>query len=122
MMQYTASHEWIMIDEKKVGTVGITGYAVKELGEVVYVQLPSIGAHFSKGQEIAVLESTKAAVDIYAPLEGVVISVNPLLLTDLHSLNESPETLGWLFKLQISPQEDLSGLLTEEEYRLMVHS
>jgi glycine cleavage system H protein len=119
-VKYSPSHEWIAI-EGTLGTVGITKYAGKELGEIVYVQLPAVGAKFLMGEEIAVLESTKAAADIYAPISGEVIEINEVLQKDLSSLNQNPESAGWLFKMRI--ENVVEGcLLSLEEYQEMIAS
>ncbi len=118
-MRYTPSHEWIKIEDG-VGTVGITSYAVKELGEIVYVQLPLIGTVLKQGQEAVILESTKAAADIYSPLEGIVIAINEALLQDLSAINSMPEKEGWLFQIQV--QQEAETLLTQEEYKKMLNS
>ena len=121
MMKYTPSHEWIRVDQG-IGTIGITKYAQQELGEVVYVQLPSVGDVFAMGDEIAVLESTKAAADIYSPATGEVIEINEALSKNPGFLNSSPEKDGWLFKIRISNLEEVGELLSEEEYGLMINS
>lgn len=117
-MKFTESHEWIVV-ENGIATIGITNHAQKELGEVVYVELPSIGKQVTAGQEIAVLESTKAAADIYAPVSGEVISINQKLGDFIHHVNSSAENEGWLFKLKLSNPEELDSLLSREEYLSM---
>lgn len=84
-----------------IATVGITVEAVKEIGEIVFVELPKVGSRIIEGQEVAVLESTKAAVDIYSPLSGEVVAVNELLRSRVEHINNSPEQDGWLFKLKV---------------------
>ena len=120
-MKYTPSHEWIRVDHG-IGTVGITKYAQEELGEVVYVQLPSVGKLVAMGEEVAVLESTKAAADIYCPAAGEIIEINENLSKAPGDLNASPEKEGWLFKIKISSLEEVEQLLNEEEYNLMINS
>lgn len=120
IIKYSLSHEWIQINEKKA-TVGITEYARKELGEIVYVELPVVGSKISFGEEVVVLESTKAAADIYSPSSGEVIEVNTLLQSDLTSLNNDPEGKGWLFKMTFSGvKEEESLLLDRKQYEEMV--
>jgi glycine cleavage system H protein len=121
MKRYTPSHEWIEISGD-TGTVGISGYAQKELGSIVFADLPSIGKEVSMGDEIVILESTKAAADIYSPASGSITAVNKELEKDLASLNEDPEASGWLFKIKITNQEEVEELLSEEEYLRMVLS
>jgi glycine cleavage system H protein len=118
-MKYTESHEWIVM-EKEVGTVGISHFAQKELGEVVYLELPFVGKKIKAGDEIAVLESTKAAADIYSPVSGEIIAVNQALKEGLHLLNQSPETEGWLFKIKTTVPEELQQLLEKDAYLAMI--
>ena len=114
-MKYTDSHEWILVDGE-TGTVGITKHAQQELGEVVFVELPEIGREVKMGEEIAVLESTKAAADIYAPVSGIVVAVNQ----NLPALNQSPEAEGWLFKVALSKKSEVEQLLDKQEYFKLV--
>ena len=102
MKRFTKSHEWI--DEE--GTVGITDYAKKELGDIVYVQLPIVGQSITSGKEICVLESTKAAADVYSPASGKITVINDLFLQD-------PK---WLYKMDLSNDQELSSLMTQAEY------
>lgn len=118
-MKYTDSHDWIRI-EGNIGTVGITQYAQKELGEVVYIELPTVGSTLKAGDEVVVLESTKAAADIYAPLSGKVIKVNTSLAENVAPLNEKPEDTGWLYQVEFQEKEELSGLKSLEDYLQMV--
>lgn len=118
-MKFTPSHEWISID-KDIGTVGISMYAQKELGEVVYVQLPNIGKKVNAGDEIVVLESTKAAADIYSPVSGEIIAINDQLKDQLNLINESPETTGWLFKVKLSDPHEINKLLDKSAYEALV--
>jgi glycine cleavage system H protein len=117
-MYYTDSHEWI--DEE--GKIGLTTYAQKELGEIVYLQLPKLGRMVLAGEEVVVLESTKAAADIYAPVSGEVIAVNEELLAAPDLLNQSPEEKGWLFQVRLSKPEELKALLDREAYLQIVSS
>jgi glycine cleavage system H protein len=110
-MKFTDSHEWIRIDGN-IGIVGITEHARKELGEVVFIELPKIGNYLAKTKEAAVLESTKAAADIYCPMSGKVIEVNDAL----KAINHSPESEGWLFKIEIENPSELNTLMDREEY------
>lgn len=98
-MKYTDSHEWYA-QEGNRAKIGITQSALKELGEIVNVELPKIGTHLESGEEAIVLESTKAAADVHTPLPGKVIAINEALLTDTTSLNEHPETNGWLIEIE----------------------
>jgi glycine cleavage system H protein len=97
-MYFTDSHEWITV-EGDLGKVGVTAYAKKELGEVVYLELPDIGRQVKAGEEVVVLESTKAAADIYAPVSGEIVAVNEVVGHSPDVLNQSPEDRGWLFQI-----------------------
>lgn len=116
---YSKEHEWIRLDESDnaYATVGITNHAQESLGDIVYVDLPSIGDKFDKDVEIAVIESAKAASDIYAPISGEVCLINSALLESPNIINESPDKEGWLFKLKISDVSELDTLLTESQYQ-----
>lgn len=115
-MKFTESHEWIRIEDG-VGTVGITHFAQKEIGEIVYVELPNIGKLVEADQEIAVIESTKAAVDVYSPVSGEVLAINEKLQEVSQEINQAAETDGWLFKLKITDKGELERLLSEEQYK-----
>ncbi len=120
--KYSPSHEWISIEGNQ-GTVGITEYARKELGDTVYIELPKVGKKISFGEEVVVLESTKAAADIYAPVSGEITEVNATLKDDLTLLNKDPEGKGWLFKMTLSNiQEEEPLLLTLDQYQEMIEN
>jgi glycine cleavage system H protein len=114
-MKFTESHEWIRA-EQDVGTVGITDAAQRELGDIVYIRLPILGKEVKAGEEIAILESTKAATDIYSPVSGVVVEVNEKLLEVVSTVNQSAEEEGWLFKIKMTKPQELERLLTREQY------
>jgi glycine cleavage system H protein len=118
-MHFTESHEWIQIDGE-IGTVGITAYAQKELGEIVYVELPLNGRVLQVAQEAAVLESTKAASDVYTPVSGQVIAVNEELKQNCNLINRYPESEGWLFKIKMGNLSDLETLLDRDDYLSLV--
>lgn len=120
-MKYTDSHEWIHLDQT-LGTIGITAYAQKELGRIVYVELPQVGKQLKAGEEAVVLESTKAAADIYSPVSGEVVAINQKLKENPDLLNQSPESEGWLFKLRVEHPEELSTLLSKEQYQNVIDS
>lgn len=120
-MKFTESHEWISVEEG-IGLVGITKEAQKELGEVVHVELPFLGKEVKAGEEVAVLESTKAAADIYAPVSGKIIEVNRDLADVADSINQAPETEGWLFKIELSHPAELTRLLDRTQYTALVSS
>ncbi len=113
--KYTETHEWIAVEED-VGTVGVTDIAQRELGEVVYVELPAIGMQVQAGQEVAVLESTKAATDIYAPVSGEILQVNAKLKEESSLVNRNAEREGWLFQIKLKDQNELKRLMTKKAY------
>lgn len=118
-MYYTDTHEWVSIQTAK-GKVGITQYAQGELGAIVYVQLPKIGQKVVAGEEVCVLESTKAAADVYAPVSGTISAINEELIKNPEKINQSPETTGWLFQIDLSNPSETADLLTLSEYRAIL--
>jgi glycine cleavage system H protein len=117
--RYTESHEWIALNGN-IGTVGITKYAQEELGEIVYIELPEIERDVLKGEESAVLESTKAAADVYAPVSGKIIEINPLLVSSQEALHTSPEESSWLYKIALKDLSEFKELMEEDEYKKRV--
>ena len=115
MLKYTADHEWLRI-EGEVGTVGITDFAQDKLGDLVYVELPRVGAKLQKGAPAAVVESVKAASDVYAPVGGEVIEVNSMVSQEPALVNSAPTGKGWLFKLKIADPREVAMLLDEQAY------
>ena len=113
---YTEDHEWISVDGE-IGTVGISAYASKQLGDVVFVELPEIGASFDKGDEAAVVESVKAASEVYTPIGGEVTDVNTTLEDAHETVNLSPDADGWFFKIKIADADELSSLMDEAKYK-----
>jgi len=118
-VKFVDSHEWIFVEEE-VGVVGISVYAQKELGNIVYVELPKVGSFVKKGEEVAVLESTKAAADIYSPVTGEIVAVNEVLKSDITLLNTLPETDGWLFKIKVANVQEMECLLNVEQYLALI--
>jgi glycine cleavage system H protein len=116
MKYFTESHEWIQI-KGKVGTVGITHHAQNELGEIVFIELPKVGQHVKAGQEVCVLESTKAASDVYSPVSGKIIAVNDKLRETPSQINQAAETTAWLFEIEISHPKEIDHLLSEQRYK-----
>jgi len=116
---FTAEHEWISVDGD-VGTVGITDYAQHALGDIVFAELPAIGAAAAKGKEIAVVESVKAASDVYSPVSGEVVAENSAVVDQPALINESPEENGWFFKVKLSDQSELNGLMDRAAYDAFV--
>jgi glycine cleavage system H protein len=99
-------NEWIKI-EKNIITVGISSYAAKEIGEILFIELPKVGRKVKKGEEVCILESNKAAFDVYAPISGKIVEVNEKLKKNLKDLNKYPESKGWLFKIESSNLKEL---------------
>jgi glycine cleavage system H protein len=114
--KYTKEHEWVLV-EGDTGTVGITDHAQVELGDIVYVDLPKVGAKFDKGESFGSVESVKAVSDIYSPLAGEVSATNDLLTQHPEKLNEDPHGAGWLVKLKLPSTGDLTDLLSAEDYQ-----
>jgi glycine cleavage system H protein len=113
--RFTEQHEWVRVDGDE-GTIGITRHAAEQLGDVVYVELPTIGKNIAKGAEGAVVESVKAASEVYAPVGGTVTAVNETLSADPATVNASPEDSGWFFKIKLANKTELAQLMTEEKY------
>src|ERR1051325_8700522 len=117
--RYTKDHEWIRLDGD-VATVGITEHAQNALGDIVYVELPEIGKDVEQGGEAAVVESVKAASDVYAPANGKVVAVNESLDGAPATINEDAEGKGWFFRLQLTSPEQLNSLMSEEDRKSVV--
>jgi glycine cleavage system H protein len=115
-MKYTQSHEWIEIKDG-VGTVGVSDHAQEELGDIVYVELPTVGETVKAGEEAAVLESTKAAADVYAPVSGEIVEVNEQLQDNSSLVNSSPQDQGWIYKIKLSNESELEKLMDEAQYK-----
>jgi len=113
---YTEDHEWIRV-ENGVATVGITNYAQEQLGDLVFVDLPTPGATTSKGDTLVVVESVKAASDVFAPIDGEVQSVNEALTAEPGLVNSSPEGDGWLWSMSIADESQLDGLIDADAYQ-----
>ena len=120
-MKFTDSHEWIEWEGKDVARVGITPYAQKELGDIVYIELPIVGKQVNAKQEVAVLESTKAAADIYSPVSGIIVAVNEKLRTNPEQVNQSPEQEGWIYKIQLSDPAEIDLLMDQAEYQALLN-
>jgi glycine cleavage system H protein len=114
--RYTKDHEWIRLDGD-VATVGITEHAQEQLGDIVYVELPEIGRKVDKGGEAAVVESVKAASDVYAPASGEVVAVNQSLDGAPGAVNEDAEGKGWFFRLKLANAGELDALMSAEQYK-----
>ena len=114
-IRYTRDHEYVSV-EGEVGAVGITDYAQSQLGDIVYVELPEIGLTLRKGQEAAVVESVKAVSDVFAPVSGEVVAVNPGLEAAPGTINEDASGRGWFFKIRIGDPRELGELMDADEY------
>jgi glycine cleavage system H protein len=119
--RYSQEHEWIRV-EGDMGTIGITQYAQEQLGDVVFVDLPQAGRKVAKGEACAVVESVKAASDIYAPVSGEVVEAKAALTDAPGDVNAEPTGKGWFFKLKLSDKSELSGLMDEAAYDAFVKS
>lgn len=120
-LQYTKTHEWVKKD-KEFLTIGITDHAQTMLGDLVYVELPEIDMNFDTGQECAVVESVKAAADIYCPIPGEVIEINEAVLENPQLINQDPYGRGWLIRVRPFNQSESSVLLSADEYSKVVAS
>jgi glycine cleavage system H protein len=119
MLKYTSDHEWVLLD-KDIATVGITQFAQEKLGDLVFVQLPKPGTVLQAGAAAAVVESVKAASDVYAPLNGEVIDINQQVVDDPTLVNSDPTGKGWLFKVRVADLSQFDKLLDEAAYRALI--
>ena len=115
-LKFSDSHEWVSMESDDVAVVGISDHAQELLGDIVFVELPEPGAVVEARKELAVVESVKAASDIYSPLSGEVLEINDQLLDAPETINSSPESDGWLFKLKLSAPEELDALMDAAAY------
>lgn len=116
-LKYAATHEWVRVEGDDIVSIGITDHAQDALGDVVFVELPEVGAILNTGEEAGVVESVKAASDIYAPVSGEVIEVNSVLEDEPETVNNSPYADGWFYKLRISDPSELDDLLDADGYQ-----
>ena len=119
VVKYTQEHEWIRV-ENGVGTVGITAYAQEQLGDVVYVELPEPGRRVERGKDMAVVESVKAASEVYAPVSGEVVEVNATLTSEPATINADATGAGWFVRIRLSNPGELDGLMDEGAYQSFV--
>jgi glycine cleavage system H protein len=117
--RYTKEHEWVRV-EGDIGVVGITDHAQKELGDIVYVDLPKVGARLEQGKTLGSVESVKAVSDIFAPVSGEVVELNEALATTPEKLNEDPHGSAWLVKIKLSIPDEVNRLLSAEDYQKYV--
>jgi glycine cleavage system H protein len=118
--RYTQEHEWLRIDTDDLVTVGITDFAQSHLGDLVYVQLPQVGAELAKGEEAAVIESVKTAGEIMMPTAGTIIEINTLLADEPGKVNEEPLAGGWFFKMKVKQPGELNALMDENAYAAFI--
>jgi glycine cleavage system H protein len=119
LLKFTEEHEWLKLDGD-VATVGITEHAATQLGDLVFVDLPKVGAKLTKGGQAATVESVKAASDVYAPLSGEVVAVNQRLSEDPGVVNADPMGEGWFFKLKLARVEDMEALMDLDAYKALI--
>ncbi len=117
-LKYASSHEWARLESDGTVVIGITDHAQAALGDVVYAELPEEGADIDVGSEIAVVESVKAASDIYTPVTGEVVEINPALEDQPETINQSPYVDGWLFRVRLSNPDELDDMMNADEYLL----
>jgi glycine cleavage system H protein len=115
-LRYSEEHEWVTVADG-VATIGITDYAQEELGDIVFVELPAVGATLKKGESLGVVESVKAVSDVYVPVSGAVIEVNGRLATNPETINEDPYGEGWMLRATLADPAEIEQLMTAEEYR-----
>ena len=115
-LRYAKSHEWLKIEGDGTATVGISDYAQNSLGDITYVQMPKVGTAFKAGETFGVVESVKAASDLYAPVAGTVLATNPALESAPETVNKSPYAEGWMMKLQLANSADAAALLDAAAY------
>ncbi len=120
MIKFTDSHEWVALEDDGVCRIGITSFAQQELGDIVYVALPNLGRTIQAKQEVTILESTKAATDLYAPISGTIAEVNALLKENPELINQSPEEKGWIYTISSSNPEELDSLMDKKQYEAML--
>jgi glycine cleavage system H protein len=119
MLKFTQEHEWVRI-EGDVATVGITQHAQQQLGDLVFVELPAAGKTFAKGAPAAVVESVKAASEVYAPVGGNIVEANPAIVADPSLVNSDPMGAGWFFKLKLANASEIDGLMDEAAYKALL--
>lgn len=119
MLKFTAEHEWLKL-EGDVATVGITTHAAEQLGDLVFVELPEVGATFDKGADAATVESVKAASEVYCPLDGEITEINQAIVDDPSLVNSDPQGAGWFFKLKLKTASDANALLDEAAYNELI--
>ena len=121
-MRFTRDHEWVNLHDDGTASIGITRYAAEQLGDVVFVETPEVGKTVGKGDSLAVVESVKAASDVYAPVAGEVVEANPALGPQPETVNAAPENGGWFAKVRVSDPAEVEQLMSKDEYDAYVAS
>ncbi len=119
-LKYLSSHEWIRVEDSETGVVGITDHAQEAMGDLVYVELPEVGAKVSAGDQVAVVESVKAASDIYTPVSGEIVAVNEALEDSPESVNTDAYGDGWIFQVRMDDIEEMNDLLGPSDYQAQI--
>jgi glycine cleavage system H protein len=119
-LKYASSHEWARLESDGTVVVGITDHAQEALGDIVYIELPEMGAAVDAGAEVAVVESVKAASDIYSPITGEVVEINPALEDEPETVNSSPYADGWLFRVKVGSTDELEDMMDADGYQVVV--
>ena len=119
-IKYAETHEWVRLEDDGTVVVGITDHAQDALGDIVYVELPEVGASADSGGEVAVVESVKAASDIYSPVSGEIVDINSALEDQPETVNQSPYGDGWLFRVKLAEPEDVQNLMDADAYKAMI--
>ena len=121
-LKYAETHEWVSLEDDGTVVVGITDHAQDALGDIVYVELPEVGASADSGGEVAVVESVKAASDIYSPVSGEIVDINSALEDQPETVNQSPYGDGWLFRVKLAEPEDIQSLMDADAYKAMIEA
>lgn len=119
-MKFVDTHEWVRLEADGIASVGITNHAQELLGDLVYVELPAVGASIATGDTIGVVESVKAASDLYSPIAGEVVEVNDAVVADPTLANTEPHAAGWLFKVKLADVAELDGLMSADKYKALI--
>lgn len=118
-LRYSAEHQWVRLQEDGTAQIGITNTAQNALGDIVFIELPAVGATFAAGEQAALVESVKSASDVYCPIAGEVVAVNGALDGSPETVNESPYDAGWFFVIRPTQVQDIETLLTADQYRVL---
>lgn len=118
-LRYSAEHQWVRLQEDGTAQIGITDTAQNALGDIVFIELPAVGATFAAGEQAALVESVKSASDVYCPIAGEVVAVNGALDGSPETVNESPYDAGWFFVIRPAQEQDIETLLTADQYRAL---